>query len=146
VTLVPLAELLVKYGISRKTYHNYLNKGILPHWSKRHGEPGKRGARYLYDAEAFEAAWKAHVEKTEKGLGIDVEKRDERLTRFEKMPKFEWVTFILEEFPVVDGESLTDYEGRIAARRGELNAMTDDAVKALALDALRKGSTPRSWL
>lgn len=145
MTLVPLKELLVKYGISRMTYHNYLNKGILPRWAKRHGEPGRRGARYLYDAEAFDAAWQRHVEKTGKGLGIDVEKRDERARRFERMPKHERITFILEDFASVGDESLTQYEERINARRKELEAMTDAEIEEITLARLRAGGVPRSW-
>jgi len=145
VTLVPLAELLVKYGISRKTYHNMLNKGLLPRYAKRHGEPGKRGARYLYDAEAFEVAWRRHAERTMKGVGINVEERDKRNARIDAMPKFERINFILEDFPVLESESLTEYEARVAIRRGELEPKSDEELLGMVLDLFEQGLAPRAW-
>lgn len=143
--LVPLKDLLLKYGISRKTYHNMLNKGLLPHYAKRHGEPGKPGARYLYDAEAFDAAWRRHVERTGKGLGIDVQRRDEAITRLGRMSKGEKITFLLEDFEAGPEESLTEYEGRIEARRQELGALPDEQIELMTLERFRGGATPRSW-
>lgn len=146
MTLVPLAELLTKYGLSRATYHNLLNKGFLPHYAKRHGEPGKKGARYLYDAEAFDAAWAKYKERTGKGVGIDVVERDQKFERMENLPKHQQIDLILQDFPVLDGESLTDYDARVTARRGELAVMPEEVVKEMALKLVRQGFKHKDWV
>lgn len=146
MTLVPLVELLAKYEISRKTYHNLLNKGFLPRYVKRFGEPGKKGARYLYDAEAFEKAWAAYKAKTDKGVGINVEERDKKFERMEKMTRASRVDFILQDFPVVGLESLTEYDARVTARRGELDAMPDEVLKETADKLFNQGFKPRNWV
>lgn len=146
MTLIPLAELLTKYGISRATYHNLLNKGFLPHYAKRHGEPGKKGARYLYDAEAFEAAWARYKERTGKGEGIDVEKRDKKFERMEKLSKAQQIDLILQDFPVMEQESLLEYDARVLVRRGELAAMPDEVVKEMAMKLFRQGFKLKEWV
>ena len=147
VTLVPLTELLTKYGISRATYHNLLNKGFLPHYAKRHGEPGKKGARYLYDAEAFEEAWSKYKERTGKGVGIDTEKRDKKFERMESMPKHQQIDLILQDFPLDrPEESLEEYDARVKARREELATMPDEVVKELAMKLVRQGFKHKDWV
>jgi hypothetical protein len=146
VTLVPLTELLVKYEISRATYHNLLNKGFLPHYAKRHGEPGKKGARYLYDAEAFEEAWVRYRERTARGVGINVEKRDKRYERMERMTLADQIDFILQDFPLDrPEESLEEYDTRAKARRVELGTMPGEVVKEMAMKLFRQGFRPTSW-
>ena len=144
MALVPLLELLQKHGLSRKTYHNLLRKGLLPHYSKRFGEPGKRGARYLYDSEVFDAAYTKYRNRKGFCLGIDAEARREKSDLIEKMPKHVRVEFILENVAPGADESLTQYEERIKARREEL-LVTDDAVILAQVEALvAQGFKPRS--
>lgn len=147
MTLVSLKELLAKYGISRGTYHNLLNQGLLPHYAKRFGEPGKKGARYLYDAEVFDEAWQRHAERTKRGLGINARKRDEkggRVDLFEKLVRSERIAFILENVPVMELELLVEYEARIAARRVELEVLGDDVLYRMTLELFRQGYMLRS--
>ena len=147
MTLVPLTELLAKYEISRATYHNLLNKGFLPHYAKRHGEPGKKGARYLYDAEAFEEAWAKYKERTGKGVGIDTEKRDKKFERMENMPRHQQIDLILQDFPLDrPEESLEEYDARVKARREELGTMPDEVVKELAMKLVRQGFKHKDWV
>lgn len=145
MTLVPLKDLLSKYSISRATYHNLLNKGVLPHYSKRFGEAGRRGAQYLYDAEVFEEAWLKYAQKRKRGLGINVtaaRKQDDRIARMSKSEKLD---FVLENLSVLDGESLTEYEIRVAARRAELDAVAEEELLPMATALVEQGFTPRLW-
>ena len=144
MTLVPITELLKKYGISRGTYHYLLNRGVLPHYHSRFGEPGKKGARYLYDMEEFDAAWEKYQAKKRRGVGVNVVEREEKAEAVEKMPKHARVEFILENVVPEGDESLTQYEARIGVKREELLA-TDDAVILAQVEALfAQGFKPRS--
>ena len=144
MALVPLKDLLAKHGISRGTYHNLLNKGLLPAYAQRFGEPGKRGARYLYDSDAFDAAYLKYKGRRVVGLGIDATAIKERRDKMLAMSKGERVEFILENVPPGETESLMEYEARIQQVRVELMA-TDDAMILLRTnDLFEQGLKPRS--
>jgi hypothetical protein len=144
MALVPLNELLAKHGISRGTYHNLLRKGLLPTYSKRFGEPGKRGARYLYDSEVFDAAYLKYKGRRKFGLGIDANKADERRDRMLAMSKHEQVSFILENIPPGEGESLSEYDARIQRERDALMATADETILLRVNDLFEAGFKPRS--
>jgi len=147
VTLVPLSEILARYKISRKTYYNLLNKGFLPHYAERHGEPGKKGARWLYDVEEFDKKWTLYKERTGKGFGIDTEKRDKKFERMESMPKYQQIDLILQDFPLDrPEESLEEYDARVKARREELGTMPDEVVKEMAMKLVRQGFKHKDWV
>jgi hypothetical protein len=147
MALVPLKELLAKHNMSRTTYHKLLNRGLLPHYAKKYGEPGKRGARYLYDSDVFDAAvTAAGLDKVKKGLGIDfvrVSKENAENRAFMAASRDKKVQYLLDCLDVPEGMSMMDFDTFVTAKKKEFEALDWDALTAKVCFFLMKGYRPR---
>ena len=78
--LVRIEVLLARVKITKPTYYNLLNRGVLPHYAEKVTTPGKRGFHYLYDEDAFMKAWEVYRESRKRGVGINRVGKEESLS------------------------------------------------------------------
>lgn len=126
--------LLAKVEINRSSYQTLLNRGILPHYSKKVTTPGKRGFFYLYDEDEFMKAWAAYSESRKRGLGIDRVAREHRGTMISKFDHLRCVGILMKPVVPTAEELMEDFDARFKKVEQELYSKPIEELRRMVAE------------